>query len=684
MIWRDWINLGGSVQGTPSLAGWTNRTLIVAARGPSGTVLVGSRDDNGWSGSWQSLGLPITDQPAVASVAGTLCVFARGPLDHLWVVSGMGAQDLGGILVSSPSVAQWRLDRSAHVFVRGTDNAVWYLRWTPESVGPWRSIGGSITGSPAAVAWGPDRLDVFGRGRTGLQLEHCWWDGNTWSAWENLGGGMLNSFPSAVSRDIGTLDVYYGDDSDQLAVRSFNGAEWLPARALGPGPQHTPSAFSFGPKHVEVLDWSSSTGTLRRIYGEGVRPYDDPAGRVGTMLTSAPSSFAAATTSIHCFARGSDDHLRHIAYDDGYWGEWEDLGDGLTGDPVAVSPFFGTLDVAVCRQGNEIFRRRYRNGAWSEWIDTVGQTDHAMAAIVHNSESRILVRGTNDALWEGVVAADDSWRWWRSLGGVMRSPPHVARVLADALPKPANALGPAVGIPAGTYLCTLGTDGRTYAQRWGTADWEGWTPFADGSARIARPLHVTWPLGLPFVHQGYPVAEGSQAGWFGHTVTGDEQSYVLWWGEHISSGYVSFVSLDSSGWQTHPLSTVPPIATHPVGISMLEPFDEGLPPTVPTMWAFGRKPDGLLMFTGLSTLAPVGKIDWRFFGAPAQGDPALVVMWERFEDAELLHVASIDTNGALQVRSGGHQPQPARIQPSPSMSIDHLIGHLHPLNELPG
>jgi hypothetical protein len=172
VIWRNWTDLGGSLLGAPAIAGWTSRSLDVALRGQSGTVKLGWRDENGWGGVWQDLGLPGSDAPALTRVADHLCVFARGSNNHLWVAGSVLTRDLGGDAQSAPAVAQWRLDSYVHVFVRGSDATVRHLTWSPGTSGIWEPIGGNIRGTPAAVAWGPNQIDVFGLGGTTLDLVH--------------------------------------------------------------------------------------------------------------------------------------------------------------------------------------------------------------------------------------------------------------------------------------------------------------------------------------------------------------------------------------------------------------------------------------------------------------------------------------------------------------------------------
>ena len=85
------------------------------------------------------------------------------------------------------------------VFVRGSDDAVWYRDYVGGSWGKWTSIGGKIPAGtgPAACSWGSGRLDVFVQGTNGA-LWHKWWNGAKWSGWESL-GGKLTASPASVS-----------------------------------------------------------------------------------------------------------------------------------------------------------------------------------------------------------------------------------------------------------------------------------------------------------------------------------------------------------------------------------------------------------------------------------------------------------------------------------------------------
>jgi hypothetical protein len=374
---------------------------------------------------------------------------------------------------------------------------------------------------------------------------------------------------------------------------------------------------------------------------------------------------------MHCVARGENGYLRHIKYEDGFWGNWSEFRDiQIVGDPVIVCPLPGVLDLVVQVSGNEILgnrilRRRFTGGVWSAWSDTFGRTrDHIAALVQVDGTTHFLVRGTDNHLYEGVVNLDGTWAPWRDLGGTMLSRPHVIEVRENLLPRPsADAIGPAFAIPAGPYVCTLGMDGRTAArQSLNAVDWGAWAPFADGNAFIARPLIVTWKWGFPTAYPGLPLVEVANAGWIGRTAAEEIQVFAQFWREHEEAG--SIVTLDTIGWKTFP----PSMATDPIGLTMVDEDGSDRP------WGFALKGDGRVHGADLVSPATLhSPIDWQpLFDGPADGEPALLILWERYEDAMLFRVVIVSADGRLQVLCGSNDnilpPFPPQVGPQPSRS----------------
>jgi hypothetical protein len=222
-------------------------------------------------------------------------------------------QSLGGILSSAPAATS-SANGKLNVFVRGSDNALWYKTSTNGVWSDWQSLGGALSSAPAVASWGGDRLDVFVRG-TDNALWHLYFDGS-WSAWESL-GGVLSSSPSVASWGNGRLDVFARATDNALWHLYFDGS-WSAWESLGGVLSSSPSVASWGNGRLDV------------------------------------------------FARGTDNALWHL-YFDGSWSAWESLGGILTSAPAAISPAGeGSIDIFVRGEDNTIYLKSFRN-AWSDW-----------------------------------------------------------------------------------------------------------------------------------------------------------------------------------------------------------------------------------------------------------------------------------------------------------------------------
>ena len=79
---------------------------------------------------------------------------------------------VGGQLASGTGPAACAQDaNSLDVFVKGTDNALWYRHYQSGSWSSWKSLGGSLTSSPAAVSRSAGKINVFVRGSDGALWE---------------------------------------------------------------------------------------------------------------------------------------------------------------------------------------------------------------------------------------------------------------------------------------------------------------------------------------------------------------------------------------------------------------------------------------------------------------------------------------------------------------------------------
>ena len=115
------------------------------------------------------------------------------------------------------------------VFVRGTDNAIWYRTGRYSNYGSWKAIpypAAGLTSGPAATISelsGPQLVTVVARNGYGAAMfTQSWLDGTTgepttWGAWSSMGG----NFTSALSA------ASLGDNRWAVAGRGTDGAVWL-------------------------------------------------------------------------------------------------------------------------------------------------------------------------------------------------------------------------------------------------------------------------------------------------------------------------------------------------------------------------------------------------------------------------------------------------------------------------
>jgi hypothetical protein len=168
-----------------------------------------------------------------------------------------GWEDLGGVILSSPSVASWAVNR-LDCFARGMNGHMWHKWWDGAAWSGWEDLGGVIDGTPAAVSWGPNRIDCFVRGMNN-HMWHKWWNGAAWSGWEDL-GGTLTAGPAAASWAANRLDCFAkgGDNAlwyrwiDTSVVHNHAGT-WSGWHQLGGIFDNEPGAVSWGTGRIDVF-----------------------------------------------------------------------------------------------------------------------------------------------------------------------------------------------------------------------------------------------------------------------------------------------------------------------------------------------------------------------------------------------------------------------------------------------
>ncbi len=272
--------------------------------------------------------------------------FTVGPLPPVVPVW----QSLGGTLTSGPDASSWGPSRT-DVFVRGSDNGLWYQTWNGTSWSGFAPLGGVLTSDPGVVSWGPDRIDVFVRGADNA-LYHKFWYG-AWSNWEWL-GGVLTTGPDVASWSRGRLDVFVRGSDNALWHRFWDVGGWSNWESLGGTLASDPTAVSWGPNRIDV------------------------------------------------FAQAADNTLMHKWWNGVRWNGWESLGGILTSAPDATSCASGHLDVFVIGLGATPYRIGFNGAAWGAWQPVGGTWSSEPGAVCPPGTSTINLyeRGTDNALWQ--------------------------------------------------------------------------------------------------------------------------------------------------------------------------------------------------------------------------------------------------------------------------------------------
>jgi outer membrane protein assembly factor BamB len=262
---------------------------------------------------------------------------------------------LGGTLTSSPDASSSGAN-AVNVFVRGTDNALWYRTWNGTTWSAWATLGGTLTADPSSVSQGANSIDVFARG-TDNGIWHRNWNGTTWSLWDSV-GGIATSSPDAASWGANRLDLVVRGTDYGLWHRSWNGTAWGAWDAVGGYATSDPSLVASGTGRVDVFVRGTDNSLWHRTgNGSGTWGAWDP---VGGLLTSGPDAASCSAGRLDVFVRGTDNGLWQRGFNGTSWGTWTPWGAHPTADVGVVCPP-GTISVYVFARGTD-------NGLWQTTV----------------------------------------------------------------------------------------------------------------------------------------------------------------------------------------------------------------------------------------------------------------------------------------------------------------------------
>jgi len=160
---------------------------------------------------------------------------------------------------------------SLDLFMRGSDNAVWYKYWTGTTWTALTSLSGNVTSDPAATSPAAGYMDVFARGTDGALYEKTTTNnGTSWSNWYPI-GGQLASGTGAVAdaRGPNSLDVFVQGTDHALWYSHWDGTKWSASTSLGGALTSSPAATSRSSSTIDVFVFGSDNGLWRNTYNGG-------------------------------------------------------------------------------------------------------------------------------------------------------------------------------------------------------------------------------------------------------------------------------------------------------------------------------------------------------------------------------------------------------------------------------
>jgi hypothetical protein len=279
----------------------------------------------------------------------------------------------------------------------------------------WRNLGGTFIAPPCAINAGGNRIALFGIG-TDHQIYVKWREAGEWGLWQPLGGTLL-ARPLVVSRDSRSLEVFCVSQDQSVCYRSWQGewGEWRPLHGQVGGGEYLspPAVLAIGKDELEIFKIGPDFNLGQKSYHNGQWKDWETVGDTKACSCAAVASGAY----LHLFCVGSDRLLRHTLRKNGEWLPWTIIG--------AEQTISCTTAVALNEQKVAVFYLlsdrslgwQSWNGAWSESISLEG-TILEPPTVIASQDGRIdiFAVGEDRAIWHR-CQADDSWTWWRSLGG---------------------------------------------------------------------------------------------------------------------------------------------------------------------------------------------------------------------------------------------------------------------------
>jgi hypothetical protein len=286
-------------------------------------------------------------------------------------------------------------DLRLEVFVRGTDNALWFAAQTSPGGGwtPFISLGGVIISNPTAVVDTTGRIAVFALGT----------DNGVWTRSQITAGADNYSGWTTIG----------GKGTGDLAV-----VQTYPQQHY---PFSTAYLFMRGPDNAL---WYSSTSDASAPWGQWVS--------LGGVLTSAPGAGVNSNNQTTVFVRGGDNALwyRQISFPGSGFKDWVTLGGSMNG-PAGVAETNGyvmyqgidnaawfIVDTTPAAGGGNV-----APVSWSDHVSLGGYfiSNPTMPRLLNTSDLEVFGAGGDNGLWV-TISGGSTFGPWQSLGGHVVDP----------------------------------------------------------------------------------------------------------------------------------------------------------------------------------------------------------------------------------------------------------------------
>ncbi|HEU5223867.1 MAG TPA: right-handed parallel beta-helix repeat-containing protein [Candidatus Lumbricidophila sp.] len=234
---------------------------------------------------------------------------------------------------------------------------------------------------------------------------------------------------------------------------------------------------------------SAGGATAIKVWAQ-VSPTTDAWGLPPAPTVGGPGAGTDANGNITVHIRGTDNQLYQRAYNNGVWSQWASLGGPnlgtFVGSPEVISRA-GRTDVLVRGTDDQLWNKNWTAAAgWSGWIALGGVLrDSPGAATDAAGNITVHVRGTDNQIWQKVCSPGGVWSGWAAIGG----------------PNAGTFQGaPAVAARNGrTDVFVRGTDDQLWTKNWtSSAGWSGWIPL--GGILADSPSAATDANGNITVH----------------------------------------------------------------------------------------------------------------------------------------------------------------------------------------